>query len=375
MFRLILSSALFLSLSFHALACVNTSYSRKEEKQITCTLTELIAGQFPEHSRVFYEREVTVRTAALAKNPKDVEARNDLAVAYLKLGRFQEAEEELLRIEKEAPDRYKTHANLGVLYKKAQEYEKAAHHTKKALEIQPEGHLGLGDYYLRMLEWRARRADGDPTVEGLNFLGLPCDDGPEKIAANPLVNREHLMTLIKADRHFADAYLLLGDVLYAKGDLQHAARAYRMSINLSENDPTTQDVTWRRVSLIEDQWRRTARTHPDYVFDRYYEFQIDREFEEAKAWLRLFKETEVNLLETGKKVDFAIVQNEMERRHPNSKPKYLEAGSYEGEETSSRAIARETISRILFLAAIGLGILLVVIGAFFVNRQLAAARA
>ena len=93
-------------------------------------------------------------TTRLKKDPEDIEARNDLAAALMKLKRYGEAETDLLRIDSEHPDRYKTHANLGVLYKKTREFAKAAAHTKKALEIKPEGHLGLGDYYLRMLEWR-----------------------------------------------------------------------------------------------------------------------------------------------------------------------------------------------------------------------------
>ncbi len=47
------------------MACVNTSYSRKEEKQITCTLTQLIAGQFPAHSAAFYKHQVSLNSARL----------------------------------------------------------------------------------------------------------------------------------------------------------------------------------------------------------------------------------------------------------------------------------------------------------------------
>lgn len=369
MVRLVSTAALLLCLLSQAVACVNTSYSRKEEKQITCTLTELIAGQFPEHSDVFYQRELEIRSAALAKDSEDIAARNDLAVAYLKLGRFKEAEREFLRIEEESPNRYKTHSNLGVLYKKDRQYEKAAYHTRKALEIQPEGHLGLGDYYLRMLEWRARRDDEDPTVKGRNFLGLPYDDGPRTLAANPLVNRAHLMTLIKADRHFADAYLLLGDVLYAKDDLQHAARAYRMAIKLSENDPDTQEIIWNRISLVEERWQQKANSTPGFIFDRNYEFQIDREFANADAWLQRFKEVEEKLLDDGKDVDFAIIQKELDRRYPDDQPQYLEAGVYEGEVIDENGVSWASMSGFIVLGAIA--VLLFGIGAFLVNRQMA----
>ena len=222
-------SILCLCAALDAAACVNTSFSSGptgEDHQITSDLVKVIMGEFPEHSDAFWDHELRRTAARIEDAPGDFEAWNDRAVALLKLRRHQEAETEFLRNEERWPRRYKTAANLGVLYKKMGRYSEAADATRRALEIKPAGHLGLGDYYLRMLEWRDRVAREPSWRKRTNFLGIPRGASPEEVAADPLVNRGHLLSLIKADRHFADAYAVLGDVLYAEGDYANSARAY-----------------------------------------------------------------------------------------------------------------------------------------------------
>ena len=134
-------------------ACINTTYSREEEKQLTGDLLRLITGQFAQHGPAFYTNEVTALTAKLVDSPDDVEARNDLAAAHLKLGEYETALKLFDEIEKSHPGRYRTQANLGVLRKKMGDFDVAAKHIENSLKIKPEGHLGLGDYYLKMLRW------------------------------------------------------------------------------------------------------------------------------------------------------------------------------------------------------------------------------
>lgn len=352
-----------LALCLPALCCVNTSYSRAEDGQLTSDLTKVIAGQFPEHSEAFYLHQVDLHTATLKKNPTDVEARNDLAAALLKLKRYEKAEKELLRIEREQPNRYKTHANLGVLYKKTGEYAKAAHHTKKALEIKPEGHLGLGDYYLRMLDWRARVAARESGAAEKNFLGTPYAHGPSATARNPLVDKEHLLTLIKADRHFPHTYLILGDVLFEEDDLQNAARAYLRALAISHEadhkaDGFAGSLALDRLSLVTNKWRDRAQSSPDYVFDWAYEGQIQSEFQAAAEWLTEYQRVEAVMLKGGtKKIDFDTVKAEMAQQG-YEEPIYEKAGYFKGAIERDR---KEFIFSAIFLGGIGLIIVLVAI--------------
>ena len=328
--------ALLLSLDVSSLACVNTSYSRAEDSQLTSDTTRIIAGHFPEHGEAFYLHQVASHTATLQKNPGNVESRNDLAAALLKLQRFPEAERELLRIEAERPNLYETHANLGVLYKKTGDYARAAAHTRKSLEIKPEGNLGLGHYYLRMLDWRTRVAAGEPGAAEVNFLGTPYDSGPIATAGNPLISREHLLTLIKADRHFAPAYLVLGDLLSQEEDLQNAARAYLMARRLLSIQPTgiEQAIVTERLDDLQKRWAHMASASPDHVFDPRYALEVDREFYEAEEWVTDYQQVEAEMIEAGLGVDFALVKNEMRTRgYPE--PVYTKVGFFRGEKQRS----------------------------------------
>ncbi|HIE66194.1 MAG TPA: hypothetical protein EYQ01_10395 [Nitrospira sp.] len=63
------------------LACVNTSYSRDEEIQITDNLAYLIIGRFPEHGEAFYTHNIPKYRKSLESDPNNTVIRNDLAVA------------------------------------------------------------------------------------------------------------------------------------------------------------------------------------------------------------------------------------------------------------------------------------------------------
>lgn len=222
-----------------AQACMNSGISSRESEVVTIqlagNLTKTIMGEFPEHTEAFWYHELNRHEARLEQDPEDVESLNDRAVALTKLQRYKEAEQAFLNIEDRFPNRYKTAANLGVLYKKTHRYTEGSEMIARSLEIKPSGHLGLGDYYQRMLAWRAKVAEDEEEAFRTNFLGISRKKSPAEIAADPRVNRNHLITLIKEDRHFADAYAVLGQVLLTEGPAQrpNAARAFQRAKELA----------------------------------------------------------------------------------------------------------------------------------------------
>jgi tetratricopeptide (TPR) repeat protein len=122
--------------------------------------------------------------------------------------------------------------------------------TRKALELRPE----RNDYRLRMLRWQA-----NPKVRRLgNFLGLPYTLTPEQVAANPRVSRKALVHLIRQEPAFADAYLVLGDVLMAEKEKGLAAIAYHRAVELG--------------SVIDR--RRPAIGNPFVSYSPYFEDQL-----------------------------------------------------------------------------------------------------
>ena len=288
-----------LLMSLGILACINTSYSVRDEQNITSDTRLLIIGAFAHHGPAFYEAELKRCQQILGNDPENFEARNDLGAALTKLGRYKKAKAEFLQNEQLHPARYKTASNLGVLFKKWDRFDEASEWTSRALEIKPGGHMGLGDYYLRMINWKAEHArTGDLPLT--NFLGVEYLAGPEATAR--VANREYVETLIRNDMSFADAYLVLGDIALVEDDLQTALRSYLRATQLS--DVSHPDRLRRVYARLEEEM-------PDQVLAAQDEWpkQIHSEFSAAEAWLARYQEIEVERLKAGKAVDFGSMKD------------------------------------------------------------------
>ena len=290
------------------IACVNTSYSEEFEEQLTSEVVKLVMGQFAHHGPAFYEQELKRTDKLLAAEPADFEARNDRAAALLKLERYSEARTAFEENDKQFPDRYKTHANLGVLFKKTGEYKRAAKHIAKSLEIKPEGHLNLGNYYLLMLEWLANNETGTPEA---SFLGASYTAGPLGTAGAG-AKEDYLVSLIRNAPEFADAYLLLGDLHVLKND--HAADqiAVRCYVRAEQLYPdAVKPLAEERLHLVNDNLKFTAMENPRFTRASYRK-EMREETASAAAWLAAYKNTEAELIGRGKAADVGRVKALME---------------------------------------------------------------
>ncbi len=283
-------------------ACVNTKVSGKHEKQITGEAVKLIMGQFAQHGEAYWAGQLKYNTELLKEEPGNPEHRNDLAVALLKLKRYDEAVAEFEKIEVANPGRYKTYSNLGVLYKKTGDFQKAAEYTRKALEVKPEGHLGLGDYYLQMLAWRADVASDPGTDPATNFLGIPYADGPEAVKGSKAVNVNYLKTLIISDHHFSDVYLVLGDWYAASEEKELAARCYMRALQFKDETSTPKEVIHSRLKNYEVNAQLFAQQQAS-----------------AASWLELFSAAEADLVKNDPEVDFNTIRKGMAS---GTEPKY-----------------------------------------------------
>lgn len=248
-------------------------------------------------------------------------------------------------------------------------FEKAVRHTERALEIQPEGHLGLGDYYLQMLKWR--KENPFPDAATVNFLGVKCADGFAATANSSLANEQWLKTLIISDRHYHDAHWVLGDVLLEKGDLQNAMRCCHQAAALlghSDSDPAmprsqkvARELLSRRIGLVYKAFQERSNGSEGLVFDRDYYEQIESEISAANQWLSSFQETEAELLADGMSPDFDDVKARMEEKGI-SEPMYLDLGVFEGKEVdgnSSVHIANAVLAVVVALVVL----MLLIVGA------------
>ncbi len=98
------------------------------------------------------EREETAASAKLAVNPNDDQALNARAIARMRLGRYQEACDDLRRAVNLKPSESDYQANLGYVLWKLGRPEEAINGERAALKLNPKNttaHYQLGRFLLR----------------------------------------------------------------------------------------------------------------------------------------------------------------------------------------------------------------------------------
>lgn len=119
----------------------------------------VMTGQFPRHSREFYEWRVKTTQEALAKDPQQLSLYDDLSVAQHKLGDHRAAINTMLRKDKLKPDLYETCSNIGTFYIYTGELNTAVNWIHKALMIKPDAHFGREKYQKWLVQWIIERQE------------------------------------------------------------------------------------------------------------------------------------------------------------------------------------------------------------------------
>lgn len=296
------------------IACIWDKDTIRDEIQNKASLYDLIIGQVPHHSDEYYRQRLANKETILKEN-KGVIGINTIAAAHIRLKEFYKAEKILLAQLKVTPQNYYTNSNLGVMYKKMGDYKKAVHYMSQALKIKPEGHMGLGDWYLRMLKYKSLQKTPEK-----NFLDEEYTEyfkPRAKASVEDVRKRATFEKLIRNDQSFADGFLSLADFLGATGDLNLALRAYMRAEKLGH--PKKEYITKKIEMLVahlsimgirdEEKLRQEVE-----VFRK----QIEEEFNKAEVWVEEFKKTETELLRKKASVDYKEVYAELKRKGINS---------------------------------------------------------
>ncbi len=176
-----------------AAACLWDYDTIKRERTRFPGTLELLTGKFLRHSPEFYAWRVADRTRRLAADPANVALLDDLAVAYDKTGRHDEAIATARRTELLRPGRYETAANLGTFHFHAGQFAQGLPHVGRALAINPDAHFGRERVQKRLVEYVVAR----------NKAGaLPLADvtlGPPDAGDDPFV---HDVTVTNTFAHF-----------------------------------------------------------------------------------------------------------------------------------------------------------------------------
>jgi len=141
-----------------ATACIWDADSLSAEKSRSPDMAQLIIGPPPKPDD---PKPLLERIAKLKAQPREQDASwwNDLAGAYLRLGRAKEAAELLEPVVQKFSSDYGIHANLGTAYHLLGRYAEAEKEIARDLEINPDAHFGLEKYHLALLQYLVRDAE------------------------------------------------------------------------------------------------------------------------------------------------------------------------------------------------------------------------
>ena len=297
-------------------ACLWDRDTIKDELKNNTSTYDVIMGQFYHHGKAYYISRKAQYLKELETNADDLDLLNDLAVAHIRLKEFDEAKIVLRRALELNPKYYKTLSNLGVLYKKDKDYVHAVFYTKRALTIKKEGHLGLGDWYLKMLEYRVALEKEDKPTK--NFLGeeygkadwrYAWEDKSKKL----LAKIKRLILLVRNDQTFADGFVVLGDALLRRGEMNLAVRCYLKAIKLEHHN--TEFVQKKIEEVLKHILE--ARNHGKEKIKKYkayYMKNIAIENQKLEEWQGLYTEIEEDLIQQGLEASFNQITEVMKEK-------------------------------------------------------------
>lgn len=153
LFNLLKFIVVVIFMSIITMACLWDNDTIEMETQQFPGTFELITGKFLRHSDEFHEWRIKDRLKRIRQNPDSINYYNDLAVSYSKLKRDKEAIKVMQKVEKIAPGRYETYANMGTFYIHDGELKKGIEYIDKALTINPEAHFGRERYQKYLAEY------------------------------------------------------------------------------------------------------------------------------------------------------------------------------------------------------------------------------
>jgi len=315
-------------------ACLWDTDTLRDEYRKNRSVYDLILGQFPHHGKGYYQARVKL---LMTKDVLTILDQHDLGVAYVRIGDFDKAKEVFHTLHDKYPDSYEVNSNLGVMYKKLGDFEEAYRFIKRALEIKPEGHMGLGDWYLKRIEYELREEGG----EALNFLGMKYieEEGSHEFDENFILKDsmkmirlgafrisneevemmlERVKLLIHNDYKFADAYIVLGDLLMRKGDKHMAVRSFMRAKQLGHAQV---DIIDEKINEIHSHWEGVNPGYRGFVYDKnedqlWSDFKI--ELEQVCRWVEAFEKEENALVAEGRfpSFDDTLQQMSMKKVQP-----------------------------------------------------------
>jgi tetratricopeptide (TPR) repeat protein len=289
------------------LACIwDTDTIDDELRGVPDGLT-LVTGRWFRHSPAYYTKRLNELPARLESNPEDLEAYDDLAVAYERLGDRPKAIEVMSRKFQALGRRpskehlYRYHANLGTFLAHSGRLAEGRAEIEKALAINPEAHFGREHFQVDLLSYMIAVKDRPELWkehDALSFAGYAFTDrsGHQVVedshstptAGTRPVEWKEAYTAIGAILRYGgvespELYRILGDLFLVHGDLNLAWWSFQHAI---EKKHPASALLGDAVRRIEWHWQHAGyRQVP--TLDLYRKVR-----QEADSWAGAFDDLE-----------------------------------------------------------------------------------
>jgi tetratricopeptide (TPR) repeat protein len=317
-----------LFLSSAAFGCLWDRDTIGDEAAANPTRFDILIGQFAHHGSFYYETRIE---SLMNKRVRTTLEDNDLAVAYMRIGDYDESVRILDEILAKEPDYYPSVSNRGVLAKKEGDFEKAIEYIGRALKLNPEGHMGIGDWYLKMLEWRLA-VEENPAYRG-HFIEdfdadwlreqqsegrfgsiLSIEEGEGRAERDAHIAR--LFALLKNDQTFADGYFVLARELYKIGDFKMTEIALSRAKELGHPKMVEVDLIQFAYQL---DWLPDLNMYgPSNMLG---DEKIHELLSIGGKWLTSYQEKERERIVAGQDVSFAVMKKETDIHDEKLRPK------------------------------------------------------
>ncbi|HXX92082.1 MAG TPA: hypothetical protein VEN81_00520 [Planctomycetota bacterium] len=258
----------------------------------------LVTGRWYRHTSAYYEKRIAELPGRLAARPDDLEAYDDLAVAWERTGHRDRAIEVMER-KRQALDRhdspehrYRYHANLGTFLAHAGRLSEGLVEIERALALNPSAHFGREHYQVDLIRYLIA-VKSAPELwkmhDALSYAGyryrstsrrsvtLPAYTGQSEGRLEVAWNGAYAAIgsiLRYGGTEGAELYRILGDLFAENGDLNLSWWAFQHAL---EKKHPASEVIQTRVSEIETFWQRSGyRSIPTLELYRAARIEADR---------------------------------------------------------------------------------------------------
>ena len=254
----------------------------------------LLAGHIAHARGIFREAEKSWKKVLQIDN-ENVEAWNNLGVLYRKHGDDEKALAAFQEAAERAPDRADIPFNIGNLYKATDDYENAVAYYNKAIEIDPEyapAFNNLGTLYEsrkernKALEVFRRGLSADSGDASLRFnMGLVYQEEEHWEEA-----RDAFDTALKKRPGWVPGLNNLGIVLQELGKEDEAARTFRTLLDIEPENVVALNnlgVAYDHLGRTEDArkcYKKALKSEPEYIkaaLNLHDSYQEKKELNEA----------------------------------------------------------------------------------------------